>query len=288
MSGPSNDIMPESSDAAVIAAPGVSSLSASSESKKASATPFVTYTRRFNIVYGALGVILAGALAVAVTVYLQSGPLASPSWSSWKPVAGSTAQVTSSIATHVAQEYRLNTAGAELIGVEPEALTYTSGTRKLAISAVAVRKKANSNTGIVFFPTTTTWADLLCGLGTSCSIASGTATNTRGRLVRREALELALYTFKFAPAVDSLVTYMPPPPGSTSSTLLYFQKANLTQQLSQPLDKTLPLATPPLPSSPDLTEAPTIDKLTLPALYSYSLAALQDGSLAIVLVPVAS
>jgi hypothetical protein len=243
------------------------------------------YTARFALAYIGLGLVLAGAVSAGVVVYLQSGPLAGPSWSSWKPASGSTAQVTSSIASHVAQEYHLNGAGAQLVGVEAEPLIYSNGTHKLSISAVAVRKTPTSNTGIVFYTTTNTWADLLCGLGTSCSIASGQATQIRGRLVRREALELALYTFKFVPAVSSLVAYMPPPPGSTASTLLYFQKTNLSQQLSQPLNKTLPLVKPPLPTAADATEAPTIDKLTLPAVYTYSLAALQDGSLALVLAP---
>lgn len=248
------------------------------------------YTGRFLISYGLLGVVLAGAIAIAISAGLSSrhGPAPNKSWSNWSPQSGSTAQVTSSIAAHVSEQYHLNASGAPLVGADAEPLTYTSGTHKLAISAVAIRKKANSNNGIVFYTTSGAYADLLCGLGTSCAIASGTASVTRGRLVRREALEIALYTFKFAPAVSSLIAYMPPPPGSTAETLLYFQKANLTKQLSQPLDKTLPLAKPPLPSQADPLEQKTIDALTLPALYSYSLAALQDGSLALVLTPVAA
>jgi hypothetical protein len=45
--------------------------------------------------------------------------------------------------------------------------------------------------------------------------------------VRREALEVALDTFKFVPSVDSIVAFMPPPPGQTTTTLLYLQKSNL-------------------------------------------------------------
>jgi hypothetical protein len=243
------------------------------------------YTARFAIFYALLGMVLAGTIVAGVSVFFQSGPLAAQSWSSWQPARGSTAQVTSAIANHVSQQYRLGAGAGQLVGVQSEPLTYTSGTHKISIEAVAIRKKANSDVGIVFYPTTNTWADLLCGLGTTCSISTGQASVTRGRLVRREALEIALYTFKFAPSISSLVAYMPPPPGSTSQTLLYFQKANLTKELSQPLDQTLPLATPPLPSSPDTTEASTIDKLTIPSLYDYSLAQLQDGGLALVLAP---
>src|SRR5581483_10408740 len=55
------------------------------------------------------------------------------------------------------------------------------------------------------------------GRGSHCSIASGEATPTRGRLVRREALEVALYTFKFAPSIDSVAAFMPPAPGQSTS-----------------------------------------------------------------------
>ena len=53
---------------------------------------------------------------------------------------------------------------------------------------------------------------ILCGLGKNCSIEGGKASQTRGRLVRREALEAALYTFKFVPSVDSVLAFMPPAP----------------------------------------------------------------------------
>ena len=48
-------------------------------------------------------------------------------------------------------------------------------------------------------------------------------------------------------------------------------------QLHQPLNKTLPLDTPPLPGAPDRTEKATIDKLTLPHEFTYELQALQTG-----------
>jgi hypothetical protein len=108
---------------------------------------------------------------------------------------------------------------------------------------------------------------------------------TRGLLVRREALELALYTFKFAPSVNSITAFMPPPPGQTSSSILYLHKDDLNDQLHTPLNKTLPLDTPPLPTAPDTTEQVTIDKLTLPHMFTYQLTALQTGGAALVLDP---
>ena len=104
--------------------------------------------------------------------------------------------------------------------------------------------------------------------------------------MRREALEVALYTFKFVPSINAVVAFMPPAPGATQpTTLLYLQRADLKKQLSEPLSKTLPLADPPLPTSPDKQEAATIDRLTLPAVYKFQYQQLQDASALLVLNP---
>jgi hypothetical protein len=123
----------------------------------------------------------------------------------------------------------------------------------------------------------------LCGLGAGCSIATGQATTTRGRLVRREALEVALYTFKFVPSVDSVIAFMPPPPGAAPTSVVFLQKGNMTQALDLPLHTTLPLSTPPLPTESDSAESATIDQLT--PTFDYQLTALPTGGAAIVLAP---
>jgi hypothetical protein len=248
------------------------------------------YTARFAITYLFLGVVLAGAVAGLVVLLVKPGGGGSggSAWSPWKPASGTTAAMTSQIADHVAPEYKLNKAGAELVAVVPSPPQVTSGTHKIVISHVAIRKAAKSKSNIQVFTSGATWLDQFCGLGNGCSIASGQASETRGRLVRREALEVALYTFKYVPAINSVIAFMPPPPGQTTATLLYLQKANYAKELSQPLSKTLPLAKPPLPTQADNAEAATIDKLTLPAIYNYSYQPLQDNSALLVLDPISS
>lgn len=244
-----------------------------------------SYRSRFTLIYGVLVVILAGAVAGIFASGVVSHKSSVPSgWSSWKPAAGSTASVTKQIADHVAKEYKLDKSGAQLVGIVAQAPSFTSGTHKILISNLAIKTKAKTGKGkdIQIVPSTSMWTDELCGIGgTQCSIP-GKPSTTRGQLVRREALEVALYTFKYVPSVNSVVAFMPPPKGA-QPTLLFLQRSSLTKQLAQPLSKTLPLATPPLPSEPDLKEKATIDGLTLPALYSYTLQQLQDASALLVL-----
>ena len=64
----------------------------------------------------------------------------------------------------------------------------------------------------------------LCGLGSSCSIATGKPSVARATLVRREILELALYTFKYVKSVKHIVAFMPPPAGTQPAYVVYLQK----------------------------------------------------------------
>jgi hypothetical protein len=248
------------------------------------AAPPRRYTMRFAIAYACLGLALLGAIAGFVVLAFHPGHKASAPWSTWKPPTGSTGAMAKEIADHVAQQYRVSATGGQLVAVVPRSASVTSGTTDIAIKAVAIRKVAQSNAGIAI--------DLnppemyqLCGLGTDCSISSGKASTTRGQLVRREALEIALYTFKFIPSIKSIAAFMPPPPGVNQHEMIYFQKNDVAQQLDQPLSRTLSSTPAPLPTDPDLSEKPTIDRLTLPHLYTYELQALQGGGAALILDP---
>jgi hypothetical protein len=243
------------------------------------------YQGHFLVVYAVLGAILLGAAAAFVVLVIKPGHKAAAPWSTWKPTAGSVSKMTSEIANHVSHEYKLNSKGAQLVAVVPSKPTVTSGTTNISIKAIAIRKAPQSNAGIEVLNSNKSEMYTFCGLGDHCSIASGTPSSERGRLVRREALEVALYTFKFVPSVDSVIAFMPPAPGASTSSLLFLRKENYKDQLSHPLGQTLKLKAPPLPTQADNLEAGTIDQLTLSSIFSYELTALQTGGAALVLDP---
>jgi len=269
--------------------PGVSGASSAPVEAPPSALPTMEgpgrYTGRFALVYTGLGVVLAAALTGLIVLVIRPGFHPGPTWSAYKPSGGSPTKVTSEIAQHVGSTYKLGKAGGQLVTVIPSKPEVTSGTQNISIKVVAVRVAPQSNTGIAEYGTDKMEQYTLCGLGAHCSIATGTPSQTRGRLVRREALELALYTFKFNPSIDSVATFLPPPPGQTTTDILYLRKTDVKAELSQPLSKTLPLSPPPLPSSPDVSESKAIDNITEPHLYTYQLVALQTGGAALILDP---
>ena len=53
------------------------------------------------------------------------------------------------------------------------------------------------------------------GLGPNRSIKGGTPSETRLKVIHREALELALYTFRYLPDAESVTVLLPPPPPTT-------------------------------------------------------------------------
>jgi hypothetical protein len=117
----------------------------------------------------------------------------------------------------------------------------------------------------------------LNGLGPNNSIVTGKPSEDRLRVVQREGLELALYTFRYLPDADMvLVILPPPPPKEQASTVpglpaptpapneqiaLFYRPGDLLPHLQIPLGNTVP-AKAPTPEELDPAEAKTIDDLT--------------------------
>ena len=60
------------------------------------------------------------------------------------------------------------------------------------------------------------------------------------RLFHREALELALYTLKYVPGTDAVITYLPPPANpNVAATAVFISRNDLKPNLHLPLVRTL-------------------------------------------------
>jgi hypothetical protein len=125
----------------------------------------------------------------------------------------------------------------------------------------------------------------MCGLGADCSIAKGKPSAKRMDLLRREALELALYTFRYVGGVDQVVVFLPPKPGAKGLSAL-FRKAQLAGELLRPLRTTLASRTPSVAGVATSPDAANVKRLTN-FLYDPQIAqANADAGLFLVLKPV--
>lgn len=237
---------------------------------------------RFGIIYGGLTAILVAAL-MGVVVFATQSISPGPKWSAWKPGGGGQGAA-KQIAAHVSQAYRLPS-GEQLVDVISKAPSVSPASSvTIPIHYLAVRGTKGRGDQIYTVSSTDSVMYSLCGLGASCSIAKGKASVERGRLVRREIVELALYTFKYVGGVKNVIAFMPPQPGASPKYVVYLRKDDLKDQLGKPLVTTL-AAKAPLPKTIPAREVRTIDSVTGPRVYSFSLSQAQQGDAILVLAP---
>jgi hypothetical protein len=224
-----------------------------------------TYAPRFHFLTGALVAIGLAALAgVAVFLALPDGGTSGGArWSSWNPTQGGQAGA-QQIAEHVGTQYRLPD-GRQIVNV---------GVTGLEIQgvplAVAVRQdpaqggniKVFDDDGIIFH---------LCGLGPSCAIDSGKPSTQRGLLLRREALELALYSFRYLGSVHQVVVFMPPVKGRTPTQALFFREGDVATELDRPLTASLSPRVPSVGTVTGSPDTPLVVKITSPKTFDFSL-----------------
>ncbi|MHB8470316.1 MAG: hypothetical protein ACYDCH_11260 [Gaiellaceae bacterium] len=246
-------------------------------------TPYVAgpHRTRFLVVYSLLAVVLA--LAVAGVVVFASRSISPPTaWSAWKPSGGGLGAA-KQIADHVGTTYRLPN-GSQMVDVIAKEPSVSPGNQTIPVHYVAVRGTGGRQDQVIPVSSSDSVMYSLCGLGAACSIASGKPSVARGTLVRREILELALYTFKYVGGVKNVIAFMPPAAGSNPQYVVYLQKTDVAQQLRVPLLQTLGSKVP-LPSTIPAREVHTVDVVTKSKLYSFSLSQTQAGDAVLVFAP---
>lgn len=240
------------------------------------------HRKRFIVIYAILGLALAAAIA-GVAIYAGRSISPAPSWSSWKPSGGGQGAA-KQIAAHVSSRYRLPD-GNQLVDVfsKPPSVSPSSNAT-VPIHYVVVRGGKGGTNEEAELTSTNSVMYSLCGLGTSCSIATGKPSVERGTLVRREILELALYTFKYVPGIKHVIAFMPPQPGMQPKYVVYLRESDLKERLKVPLTETLGPKVP-LPKRIPAREVRTIDATTEPRVYSFSLSQTQNGDAVFVFDP---
>ena len=260
--------------------------------------PRIHNAGRFRWAIVALFVLGACSLTAALVLSASGGrTIASSSgWSFWQPPdSGLTGA--QEIADYVAPYYRATPAD-QLAVVTAVNLNDPSKPLQVAVPA------SGTSGSLVPLPSSSTIVYNLCGVSSKdCSIGVGQPSSNRLLLLRREGLELALYTFKYIGGIQSVVAILPPghtvqgctgicaKPQERTATepldiALAFDRAELQPWLSRPLRSTLPEELPPtvsqMPSSP---EAELISIITAHGLFSERTEQAQDGSTVIALSP---
>jgi hypothetical protein len=247
---------------------------------------------RFGFAYLLLAALLGAAVGLFVVFVSDGGHGGGKQWSAWKPNADGV-QRFDEIAKNVQREYTLSS-GRQLVGVLSTPPVVQGQETPVPLRAVAVRTGLAGETpdDASFYGAGDAWAYVLCGFGTSCAIPEGKPSTERYDLLRREALELALYTFKYNSGIQSVLAYMPPAKnanasGTTTSSVIFLRRSDLKQALDQPLRTTLPPPKTNLkPGQMSAADLARVRRFTDSHVFNYQFQQLADGTAIVVLDPI--
>jgi hypothetical protein len=260
------------------------------------------HSRKFRL--ATIGLVVVGAVAIVAAIVLSASgttrTASSSDWSAFQPQDDGL-RGAQEIADFVAPYYRAS-AAYQLAVVTAMNLSDPSNPLEVVIPA------PGAPNGLQALPPDSTVAYNLCGLGSKdCSIGVGTPSSQRLLLLRREALELALYTFKYISGTQTVVAVLPPghtqqsshlsakpPTGSSASSndtkavtlAVAFDRKELQPWLDRPLRETLPEPIPPtVEEMANAPEAELVSVISAHGLFQERTEQAQDGSKVLVLTP---
>jgi hypothetical protein len=270
-------------DREVVGAPAAAATAA--DGAGVASPPPSRYSARFHFLLGALLAIGAAGVALLVaalvggssntkTITLGTGP----AWSDWRPTATTGTEAAQQIADHVGQEYKLPN-GQQLVMVTGDALEIAN----LPVT-VAIQEPVSQG-GSIDFSDGSGVLYRLCGTGTrTCKIGYGRPSLQRADLLRRESLELALYSFRYL-GVEQAVVFQPPSVHQSTNprthkvtttaarpTALLFRRTmtGIPAAIQHPLDSTLSSRTPTISGMTRSPDAATVAALTSANQYNFA------------------
>lgn len=285
------DVAASPSAPAALAAEKVSSTRA----ERAHASAYYT---RFSVAYTFLIMLGIGGIGALVLILLHLHTPKPARWSTFKPT-GSALAMERQIATQVSSEYKESTA-SKLVTVFPgplqapriaQSATGQPQTVEVPVTLIAVQPDVSTGQheegDFTFYHPESTVAYSMCGFGDSqenCGVSTTSGADPK-QLFHREALELALYTLKYVPGTDAVVTYLPPPSNpQAAATAVFISRNDVKENLRVPLDRTLQPEEVLLRSG--VPNAVNVAQLTRARLYTTQYQTLPaDGTAALELTP---
>ena len=237
------------------------------------------YPGRFMLGY-LLIVLFFGTLLIGFAVAWSrhsddGGGDTATAWSFFKPTADSEALRIRQIARFVGDRYQANDGQqiARVLGGPPA--VQDAAVTHFLIRDAGKQDSIGAGKAIMY---------ILCGAGSDCALPLEASSTAHDRLVRREALELALYTMRYND-VDPVAVLLPPDPQGNPGDAVLFRRDELKSLLDKPLSQSLPTGKAPNALGMEDLEAATVDYLTLTKSYDYDFLSASDGTARMVLNP---
>lgn len=227
------------------------------------------HTPRFQFMLGALFALGLAAVAAIVLLIVDGTPekTPDPTWSSWRPTGS---DPTAEIAEYVGQRYH-HESGEQLVNVTGSPLELQGTPVQLVLNQGGNYYPINGD-GVLYN---------LCGIGAKdCRIPVGKPSAERLLLLKRESLELALYTFRYTDA-DNVVAILPLGAKSFKNgkftfrkrqdQVVFLQRRDVEEQLHRPLDTTLTATAPPVRTVAQWPDTGSVQALTGQRSFNFKL-----------------
>ena len=245
-----------------------------------------SYRLRFGVLYVLLAAVVGAGVGSFIVLASGDDQPEEPAWSAWQPQGSKLAKVRQ-IADRIPKSYRAENGSQLTVSlVSPLAVPTAQG--DVPVRAVFVRPDTSKGLAeeddidrydgghVVSFG--------LCGASSREQCELGSLSADRFTLLRRQALELSLYTLKYVDDVDSVVVFMPPTPKGESNGTVFLRRSDVADELDQPLSSLLPTAKPQVGALDSLEEGQIL-RLTQPRTYAAQVQPSPDGSYILVLTP---
>ena len=237
------------------------------------------YPGRFMLGYLLIVLFFGALLAAFAVAWSQRSDdddgSAATNWSFFKPTAGSELERTRQIGRFIGTRYQ-TADGQQIVRVlgGPPAVQ-DAPVSQFLIRDGSSQEALGADKAMMF---------ILCGTGAECALPASASSGADLRLVRREALELSLYTMQYNGA-DPVVVLLPPDQQGNPGGAILFRRDDLKTQLDRPLSQTLATDQRPSALGMGVLEAATVDYLTLTNRFDYEFQEVGDGTARMVLNP---
>lgn len=233
------------------------------------------YRARFAMAYALVGAVFVCVIVLFAFLVSQNE---APPWSAYQP-KGNGIERAQDIANHIAPSYREG--GTTLAAVNAQRPVINAA--NVDAFAIARAPTARVGGGIEKLePADKSMFYVFCGSGQRCGVP-GEPTPERVLLLRREALELALYTFKYMQEVESVVALLPPV--GDVNTAAYFKRSAVRDHLDKPLFEILPTQGPFETEDAALEDGEEAEQLSANSFFQSVVQQLPTGGALLVLTP---
>ena len=231
----------------------------------------VVNPRRFGLAYFVLAIGVGVAVGLAIVLIGRGSSHHAKTSQGFNPKASGELGA-KEIARHVGQKYRQENGSpiAAVVGQRPN----FQG-QPLSFYLIRPHDAQDPKKDIAIFTVGNGIMYTLCGFGKNCATETA-ETAGEAQLLKREALELTMTTFKSDSDVLTVTTLLPPLQQGTLAII--FKRTDLGGWIHKPLSELLPDSGKLKPGQIGNNEAQRIDSIEAGALYTYDAVQGPDGN----------